>query len=87
MKGLTRWFRLVGGLYTLLGIGFLPALNAIRRPHLHRLYRSSLDRDRRWHPRFTPSQVRPSENPRVPGRCLAIGDPANQGPIKKERIQ
>ena len=32
MKKLTWWFRLVGILYLLLGIGFIPALNAPRLP-------------------------------------------------------
>ncbi len=32
MKKLTWWFRIVGGIYVLLGIGFIPALNAVRLP-------------------------------------------------------
>ena len=32
MKKLTWWFRIVGVIYVLLGIGFIPALNAARLP-------------------------------------------------------
>ncbi len=32
MKKLTWWFRIVGVIYILLGIGFIPALNAARLP-------------------------------------------------------
>ena len=34
MRSLTWWFRMVGAIYMLLGLGFLPALNAARLPQL-----------------------------------------------------
>ncbi len=34
MRKLTWWFRLVGGLYLLLGLGFVPAINARRIPRM-----------------------------------------------------
>ena len=34
MPSLTWWFRIVGAIYMLLGLGFLPALNAARLPQL-----------------------------------------------------
>lgn len=34
MRSLKWWFRIVGAIYVLLGLGFLPALNAARLPQL-----------------------------------------------------